>query len=143
MRHKGLQLVVWTAAFLALGCSGFGQGLDSGSNARSETAQDRLQANAILSNAVISRSFAMHGPPPAIIPSSATVTIRARGTDGSIPVGSYCDVMHSFPLMAQGFSSTPGVAPPPSPTIVGSNGDWVAYNVTPAANGWGVRIEDT
>jgi hypothetical protein len=93
---------------------------------------------------MISRGFSLHGPPPAIIPGSATITIKARGMDGSIPVGSYCDVapLVEMAQQEQQGGRTPVVVWPPSPLLVGSNGNWVAYNVTPVADGWTVRIED-
>lgn len=104
---------------------------------------------------IFSRGFSCHGT------GLATITIRARGTDGSIPVNSYCDVAPSrWALMEEwreGSISYCDVALPPSlgqqssvsgerprrtPTLVGSNGDWVVYYVTPFADGWNVRIKD-
>ncbi len=57
-------------------------------------------------------------------------------------MGSYCDVapnLRSLPQLAG--TKTSVVWPTLSPTLDGSNGDWVAYNVTPFADGWDVRIE--
>ena len=125
MSRKGFSLAVWTAAFLALA--------SGDSEAQPFVTHDETLPTS------------QPGPVPARIPGTGTVTVHARGADGSIPVGSYCWMTpfpHSLPQQT-GWSPAPDW-PTNRPTIVGSNGDWVVYNVTPFASGaWAVQIDST
>jgi hypothetical protein len=91
---------------------------------------------------LVSPGYAHKGPPPTLIPGSATITVKARGIDGSLPVGCYCDVAPD-PVRLPQQGPRPPDWPREHPSIVGSNGDWVVYNVMPFQDGWDVRIQAT
>src|SRR5581483_7584970 len=63
--------------------------------------------------------------------SGATINIRARTIDGLIPTNV---AVRISPFLTQNNTNWP-----PSPVVVGSNGDWVATNVSPGA--WEVNLE--